>query len=298
MRPMMLAPAAFLAVAITPAGCDGAPAATGTDSAESDADADADSDTSADTATDTAETGGTGDADTDTDTDADTDTDTDTDTDADTDVDPADNDLDGYDEASGDCDDDDPAVYPGAEEICYDEIDNNCDDIVDEDCRFECYGGLGFAVEDPGTGTASSAMYGFRLYSEDGGGYPCSIWLEVTSFDAAPACSGCDWSFTATMGSTIVDDGDYCDAITINYRNALRTKYGDELTFAYAAPFTDSYTGNEFDAAIIQYDPEYGVWSPKWYTNAYSDMISTVGSTTYAFADAAPITKAHYYYYR
>ena len=34
----------------------------------------------------------------------------------------------------GDCDDTDPAVNPGAEEVCGDGIDNNCDGVVDEDC--------------------------------------------------------------------------------------------------------------------------------------------------------------------
>ncbi|MFN7143754.1 MAG: MopE-related protein [Myxococcota bacterium] len=53
------------------------------------------------------------------------------DTGADTGADAVDADEDGHD-AAVDCDDADPAVYPGADERC-DGVDNDCDDTVDED---------------------------------------------------------------------------------------------------------------------------------------------------------------------
>ena len=40
-------------------------------------------------------------------------------------------DVDGVVSVGGDCDDSDGTVYPGADEIC-DDIDNDCDDYVDD----------------------------------------------------------------------------------------------------------------------------------------------------------------------
>ena len=69
-----------------------------------------------------------GDADTDADTDSDTDSDADTDSDTDSDTDPVDDyDGDGFTVEDGDCDDGDASVHPGAEEVCDNGVDDNCD---------------------------------------------------------------------------------------------------------------------------------------------------------------------------
>ncbi|MGE0087310.1 MAG: DUF1566 domain-containing protein [Desulfococcaceae bacterium] len=46
-----------------------------------------------------------------------------------------DNDGDGYSENQNDCNDDEPGIYPGAVELCQDNIDQNCNNEVDEGCN-------------------------------------------------------------------------------------------------------------------------------------------------------------------
>ena len=54
------------------------------------------------------------------------------------DPDETDDDRDGYTEANGDCDDDNPDIAPGVEDIC-DGADNDCDDEIDEDAASDDY---------------------------------------------------------------------------------------------------------------------------------------------------------------
>lgn len=56
------------------------------------------------------------------------------DDDCDGQVDFIDNDVDGFNACENDCDDNDPLVNPGAEDIC-DGIDNNCSGVADEECQ-------------------------------------------------------------------------------------------------------------------------------------------------------------------
>ena len=52
-------------------------------------------------------------------------------------------DGDDYTTADGDCDDNDPAINPGASEVCDNAVDDNCDGAVDEGC------GNGVEVGEP-----------------------------------------------------------------------------------------------------------------------------------------------------
>ena len=63
-------------------------------------------------------------------------------------------DEDGWTPAMGDCDDFDPQIHPGMNEICDDRIDNTCDGFIDEGCergweRGTLQGGAGCAGGTP-----------------------------------------------------------------------------------------------------------------------------------------------------
>ncbi len=51
----------------------------------------------------------------------------------------------GWVQVTGDCDDNDPAVFPGAVEVC-DGLDNNCNGQIDEGCNPPCIGGPFFGT--------------------------------------------------------------------------------------------------------------------------------------------------------
>src|SRR5262249_36304445 len=66
-----------------------------------------------------------------------------------------DDDCDGYPklaDGSGDCNDNDPAVHPGAIEICGNEVDENCDGHLDDGCIPCDLDGDGFERSDPKNG--------------------------------------------------------------------------------------------------------------------------------------------------
>ena len=103
------------------------------------------------------------------------------DTDADLNLD--DLDADGVDTCAGDCDDDDATVFPGADELCDDGLDNDCD-----------------------AGTPDT-------WDADGDGFTCDVDCDdeddTVNPDALELCDGLDTDCDGSLGVSEVDsDGD------------------------------------------------------------------------------------------
>lgn len=97
---------------------------------------------------------------------------------------PVDEDGDGWTEQQGDCNDKDPAINPGAEEMC-DGLDNNCDGAVDDGCPEIC--------RSNSDCDASSYCFLENGCSIDDGGGPGTCEARPTACPHlwAPVC-GCD----------------------------------------------------------------------------------------------------------
>ncbi len=156
----------------------------------------------------------------------------------------------GYVADSSDCDDGDAAVNPAATEIC-NEVDDDCDGLVDDDddsltgASTWYADGDGDGYGDAGTSASScSAPAGFVSDSSD-----CDDTDAAISPEASESCDGVDNDCDGT-----VDEDDAIDASTW-YSDADGDGYGDagSTSEACAAPsgsVADSSDCDDTDAAI------------------------------------------------
>ena len=176
----------------------------------------------------------------------------------------------GYDLYSGDCDDDNTEVNPGHEEVCGDDLDNECDGYVDN-CDYD--------VDDAGfslSGNTNSNYVGYSVASGDldGDGNDDLI------VGAPPADS--------SRGAVYVVNGPATGAITVSDVDA--TVSGTSSGYLY------DYLGSEVTADDVDgdgYDDLLAGASWPQYGKAFFFM-GPITSTTTAFADASFTTTTTY----
>jgi hypothetical protein len=147
--------------------------------------------------------------------------------------------VDEYVEDNTDCDDTDPAVNPGAEEVIGDEIDNDCDNQIDE--RFD----TGTVSEDGNVGSASSIQV-------DASGQVHIVFYDEFAGDLLYAKRGVEgrWAETETIAS---DDnsGEFVDAVVDN-TGVLHVSYTEANAYIRGLLYTQrSASGTWIEPLIV-----------------------------------------------
>jgi hypothetical protein len=176
---------------------------------------------------------------------------------------PTDLDHDGFTVDDGDCDDDDPAVNPDANEVC-DGIDNNCNEIIDErdaeDARlwFRDADGDHFGNNDD-TQLSCDPPEGYIAVGDD-----CDDDEPAVNPDATEVCDGIDNDCNGAI------DDDTADSIATWFRDADGDDYGnnDDTIEACSPPEGYVAVGDDCDDD----DPEvYPGATEFWYDGIDSD---------------------------
>ncbi|MFT4976782.1 MAG: hypothetical protein ACI8S6_002687 [Myxococcota bacterium] len=187
-----------------------------------------------------------------------------------------DSDGDGYDE-DVDCDDDNAAVNPGAAEIC-DDIDNNCNSLIDDsptdgttyyaDTDDDGYGDFGNPLD------ACARPSGYRTNSVD-----CNDTNGAINPAAAETCDGTDNNCSG-------DESDASDA-AVWHPDSDADGYGDSGTETYACtqPFGHIADGTDCDDVNIAINPGAAETCDGTDDNCSGNEDDASDTTTY-FADA------------
>lgn len=149
----------------------------------------------------------------------------------------------------GDCDDADKTINPGVEEVCDDEIDNDCTDGVDDGC--------GGDTGDTGVDPKFEGWQGIQLYLYSGGGvrkpsvFVCEMYWDSLGVGSSNVCPDCDYAF----------DVDFTyDTVNSSYTDASCASYAGDysLTLAYDADYY--YPAYGPLPSLFYYNPDYASW--------------------------------------
>ncbi|MFT5683908.1 MAG: hypothetical protein ACI8RZ_004840, partial [Myxococcota bacterium] len=177
-----------------------------------------------------------------------------------------DGDGDGYSTRGGDCDDADPAISPGASEVC-DGLDNDCDDTIDEsvlstfyaDADGDGHGGAAISV------VACTAPTGFLDSVTD-----CDDLDPASSPDGAEVCDGAD-NDCDTLTDEADDDLDASTKQTF-YIDADGDGYGEGSTVALACSAPSGFSAVSGDCDDDDAEAYPGLsWYPDLDGDGYGD---------------------------
>ena len=145
---------------------------------------------------------------------------------------------DGYAVAADDCDDADAEISPSATEVC-DEVDNDCDDAVDEDVLETFYADLdddGFGNETGATMTGCEPDAGYVDIVGDCDDFDGSVYPDADEY-----CNGIDDDCDGDIDEAGVVDGStyYEDVDGDGYGDPGSTESGCEAVEGYVATGTD-----------------------------------------------------------
>ncbi|MDW7644006.1 MAG: MopE-related protein [Desulfuromonadales bacterium] len=159
---------------------------------------------------------------------------------------PVDDDGDGY-RSNVDCNDSDPLSYPGAAEICFDGVDNNCDGVVDEGCA-------------DSTCTDSDG---------DGYGFPADASCTYPQADCNDALAGVN-----PGSSEVCDNGidDNCNGLIDAEDPACATGGGTHANLAWS-----DYPANCLSCHSSQASGMFGSVHYQW-VGAAPDMVNQPGT--------------------
>ena len=121
-----------------------------------------------------------------------------------------DNDLDGFAEVDGDCDDAEPLVNPGVADVCADGIDNNCDGFID----------VGTDVDEDGVDSCidcddddADVRPGVDEICDDGIDNDCSGFLDDAPDADGDGFGPCDNDCDDTTTAVFPDATELCDGV-------------------------------------------------------------------------------------
>jgi hypothetical protein len=149
--------------------------------------------------------------------------------------------------ADVDCDDTDPDIYPGAAEVC-DEVDNNCNDEIDEglelttwwpDTDGDGYGGTGYGDSDPSTSISACSMPEGYVDNDD----DCNDDFASFNPDAQEVCDEID-----NDCDTFIDDEDdslYTLTGGFFYGDGDGDGYGDASILVRTCDAPDGYVDGD-----------------------------------------------------